>query len=194
MGTKLDLREDPATIDKLRDRWVSQSGKRYVMSSSVPSVACPPYSIPRALQCAKTLEPWNTLNVQLLPRRVWKQFSMKQFGLFVSVIIVSIRDPSQLLVVNPLPHSKKGHKGKCIIAWSRGDWTLNLIGMDLFSLIILRQFMFQLKLVYKFCTYEVSIEFGSMLLLGCFFWLNGCASCSLICRTGITADSNIALE
>ena len=27
----------------------------------------------------------------------------------------------------------------------------------------------QLKLVYNFCTYEISIEFGSMLLPGCLF-------------------------
>ena len=127
------------------------------MSSSAPSVVWLLYSIHRALQCAKTLEPWNILNVQLSPRRVWKQFSMRPFALSVSDTNLSSQNPPQLLVVNPPPPAKKNNKSRsCIIAWSCDDWTLNFIGNGSFFYHITPIYVL-LKLVYDFCTYELNL-------------------------------------
>ena len=95
------------------------------------------------------------------------------------------KEPSQMLVVNPPPQTKNRNNSnrKCIIAWSRGNWTLNLIrNGSFFFLIILRQFMFNSS----WFTIFVLMKFLLNLVpcyLDAFFWPNGCSSCFLICRS-----------
>jgi len=147
VGTKLDLREDPATIDKLRDRRMSpiQYSQGVAMCKDIGAV--------KYLECS----------------------ALTQKGL------KTVFDEAIRAVLNPPPQSKKGSKNRCIIAWSRGDWTLNLIGMDLFSLIILRQFMFNSSWFTIFVLMKFLLNLVPCFLPGILlFWSNGCSS---ICRS-----------
>lgn len=84
VGTKLDLREDPATIEKLRDRWVTKVHTSSHAFTIDALVVWHPYSTLRELPCAKISEQSSIWNVRPSLRKDWKLYSTKRFEPSVS--------------------------------------------------------------------------------------------------------------
>ena len=121
VGTKLDLREDQATIEKLRERWSHPFQIMYTLLLNFlysSTVAWHRSLINKVYRCRRILRLWNISSALLSRRKIWRRSLTKPFVQSVSFSLsVTIHGFQSRRTVNPPPKDRRPpKKSTCIVA------------------------------------------------------------------------------